>query len=451
MESIIVELIEKNKKNSRLSIADKDLFENSLFDELSKGKYDEEMEKTLCEGPADSTMKALALYLTSIETGDAYDFMKKFVNSNRIQENKGGASGTRMVFLVASLIENTKEQNKLLEFAFTTMVWFAYRKENGNLNKKVVDQIRNSIFPLFDNRESILDLQFIDKDKPWYRARDLFVEAMMNMEKTSFGRIQKVYEWLKSSGRNMGKYTEKYITQKVLEQTKQSKNDSASNDLIDKENNIKSNTYENEEKKISNQIQQPKQVQKSSDNTEIIDSDVKEQSHKEKTGVTQKENHSDKLMLEIVGVILAEYDSQKKLSTEVGSLTKKITEMQLQINKLLGKEEEQRTYIQELVTEKRNLIAENTSDENKIQELTEAVKKLEREIDDRKQFTDTVTRNREKQSEEQLNKLASKLRVDYRDYCDAKDIDMTIDLGENMREQLGAVFSILEKSGIKLS
>lgn len=62
-----------------------------------------------------------------------------------------------------------------------------------------------------------------------------------------------------------------------------------------------------------------------------------------------------------------------------------------------------------------------------------------------------MTRNREKQSEEQLNKLASKLRVDYRDFCDAKDIDMTIDLGENMREQLSAVFSILEKNGIKLS
>lgn len=81
-------------------------------------------------------MKALALYLTSIESGDANDYLKKLIYSNRLQENKGGASGTRMVFLVASLVDNIKEQNKLLEFAFTTMVWFAYKKENNGFNKK---------------------------------------------------------------------------------------------------------------------------------------------------------------------------------------------------------------------------------------------------------------------------------------------------------------------------
>jgi hypothetical protein len=73
---------------------------------------------------------------------------------------------------------------------------------------------------------------------------------------------------------------------------------------------------------------------------------------------------------------------------------------------------------------------------------------LQSEVKDQKQFSDTISRNREKKSEEFLNRLASKLKIDYQDYCDARDLDMTIDLGENMREQLGEIFSILKKNGI---
>lgn len=58
--------------------------------------------------------------------------------------------------------------------------------------KKVVEQIRNTIFPLFDTKDSIIDLHYIGKDKQFYKVRDLFIEAMLNLEKTSFGRVQKI-------------------------------------------------------------------------------------------------------------------------------------------------------------------------------------------------------------------------------------------------------------------
>ncbi len=453
MNNIMFELIEKNKKNSRISAADRELLENTLFDELSKGVYEDDIEKVLCEGPADSTMKALSLYLNSIEAGDANVYLRKLVFSNRIQENKGGASGTRMVFLVASLIDNVREQNKLIEFAFTTMVWFAYKKENDGFNKKVVEQIRNIIFPIFDTKDSIIDLHFIEKDKNWYRVRDLFIEAMLNLEKTSFGRVQKIYYWLKSSGRNMGKYTEEYVTKITLEQT-QNKHDDEINNNPEKKRNVVSSEQErlnpddagnacndsHGKELIDLQTERPNQ-QEISEPKKRIDTVL----------IKKEDDKKNRVISEIVSIVLAEYELHKSMREEIDTLSKEIADMQVQINKLLGREEQQRAYIQELVTEKRTLTAENTADEGEIKELTELVEKLKCEIDDRKQFTDTVARNREKQSEEQLNKLASKLRVDYRDFCDAKDIDMTIDLGENMREQLGAVFSILEKNGIKLS
>lgn len=49
-------------------------------------------------------MKALALYISSIEIGDANAYLKKFVCCDRIQVNKGGAAGARVVFLVAALV-----------------------------------------------------------------------------------------------------------------------------------------------------------------------------------------------------------------------------------------------------------------------------------------------------------------------------------------------------------
>lgn len=458
MNSIIFELIEKYKKNSRLSSADKELFENTIFDELSKGIYNDDTEKVLYEGPAELVMKAFAVYLTSIEKGDANDYLTKFMRSDRVQENKGGQTGTRLVILFGALVECSKEQNKLMENAFISMVFFSYKKDKNEINKKVVDQLRNTIFPLFDERDRIIDLKFIEKEKVWNKARDLFFEVMLNLEKTSFGRIQKIYYWLKSSNRNMGKYTEDYVTQITLAKTEKSyeiekketgKTESAVNtkESTTKVNNskvINEDNREEQEKKHVGNSETDKRVAEISDvPKKKIDLSVQED--------YKKNSESNRIVMEIVNVLLAEYESQKETRQAMLILTQKVNDMQAQINKLLSREEQQRTYIQELVTEKRSLTAENTEDERKIKKLTELVEKLKCEIDDRKQFTDTVARNREKQSEEQLNKLASKLRVDYRDFCDAKDIDMTIDLGENMREQLGAVFSILEKNGIKLS
>ena len=48
------------------------------------------------------------------------------------------------------------------------------------------------------------------------------------------------------------------------------------------------------------------------------------------------------------------------------------------------------------------------------------------------------------------NKLAEKLETDYRDYLDCVKLQMTADLGENMRIQLNNIFKILKDNGINL-
>ena len=49
-----------------------------------------------------------------------------------------------------------------------------------------------------------------------------------------------------------------------------------------------------------------------------------------------------------------------------------------------------------------------------------------------------------------MNIIASKLNIEYKDFLSAKEMAMTIDLGENMREQFNSVFRILEKNEVRL-
>jgi len=78
------------------------------------------------------------------------------------------------------------------------------------------------------------------------------------------------------------------------------------------------------------------------------------------------------------------------------------------------------------------------------------VKEKETEIEERAKLADMLSRDRTKQSEEVLKRLAAKLRVEYRDFLDAETLPMSSDLGENMRLQLKSVFDILKKNGLSL-
>jgi predicted nuclease with TOPRIM domain len=78
------------------------------------------------------------------------------------------------------------------------------------------------------------------------------------------------------------------------------------------------------------------------------------------------------------------------------------------------------------------------------------VKEKDTEIEERAKLADMLSRDRTKQSEEALKRLAAKLRVEYRDFLDAESLPMNADLGENMRLQLKSIFDILKKNGLSL-
>ena len=95
-------------------------------------------------------------------------------------------------------------------------------------------------------------------------------------------------------------------------------------------------------------------------------------------------------------------------------------------------------------------IAEIEELEKEKNELNLVLSAKEEEIQQRRQMMEALSRDREKQSDALVNRLASKLKIEYRDFRDAESLSMDSDLGENMREQLKNIFSILSEAGIQL-
>ena len=60
-------------------------------------------------------------------------------------------------------------------------------------------------------------------------------------------------------------------------------------------------------------------------------------------------------------------------------------------------------------------------------------------------------RNELKERKEAMNRIASGIKTYYDDMMMAKDVPMTEELGEILRDEILAVFDVLAKNGIKLN
>ena len=144
---------------------------------------------------------------------------------------------------------------------------------------------------------------------------------------------------------------------------------------------------------------------------------------------------------ESLAVATKEAEQQKKI---VVQLRKQISDLEAEKNKLTEMASLRETKIF-------TLTGELTSAKQTVEHLKLQIEQLERELQERMMMVEALSRDRAKQSDEAFNRLASKLRVEYRDFVDAVDIPMDSDLGENMREQLKNVFNILIKAGIAIN
>ena len=149
----------------------------------------------------------------------------------------------------------------------------------------------------------------------------------------------------------------------------------------------------------------------------------------------------------VATVVKAESTQQR---VKIDALTQALEGEQ---NKLQGANQ-QISDLQDIITELRKKLSATEGD---IFALRQAVKQRDAviaekdaEIAERVKMAEVLSRDRSKQADELLQKLASKIRIEYRDFVDALDVPMSCDLGENLRLQLQSIFDILEKGGMKI-
>lgn len=145
-------------------------------------------------------------------------------------------------------------------------------------------------------------------------------------------------------------------------------------------------------------------------------------------------------------VVKAESTQQR---VKIDALTQALEDEQ---NKLRGANQ-QIADQQDTITELRKKLSAAEGDifvlRQTVEQRDAVIAEKDAEIAERVKMAEVLSRDRSKQADESLQRLASKIRVEYRDFVDALDVPMSCDLGENLRLQLQSIFDILEKGGMK--
>ena len=148
----------------------------------------------------------------------------------------------------------------------------------------------------------------------------------------------------------------------------------------------------------------------------------------------------------VVSVVKSE-DVQQKIKIDALSVALETVQ-----NKLHGANQ-QIADLQDTITELRKKLSAAEGDifvlRQTVEQRDAVIAEKDAEIAERVKMAEVLSRDRSKQADESLQRLASKIRVEYRDFVDALDVPMSCDLGENLRLQLQSIFDILEKGGMK--
>ena len=458
-EVSVSDLIELYKEKKKLNMKYKNLYDRELSKEFTKGIFNEVIEKALCEGPMDYTMEHFAKYLAHSQKEISEKMLDSFLQCKKVKENKNGCSGMRIVELFRYLRQDKETDYDLINKTFCSILDYTCKNGTKEKNKKTYDAVRKNLLPMIQRNLEIISLKDLDNDV-WEQTKELFIQAAIEEKDRTV--LISIYNWLKKSDREMGKYTDMYI-KNMLDNSEKEKEDERANNGSNniKQNELKPNRTiikEKSEEKLSGKVELEETTEKNIDqqeekkNSDKINVPIQENQEKnsEKLSTQTKKESGKKILENIVQIEVKYAESLENINLEITQLKKQFNKV-LRDNEKFKKEHiKSEEVISDLEFEKIKLKENNKILNKTIEDLEEALQKQKEQIIDMNKFKETIIKNKEKEYEEQFNKLAAKLKLEYRDYCDAEDIEMTIDLGENMREQLGAVFSILERNGLDL-
>lgn len=452
MSEISKGLIQKFKRNSKLGKSDSEQLQGELFDMLVEYGVSDEVVETLLEGPVELMMDTFSQFVVEAENGRS--LFQQFLHSKRVHQNKNGLSGQKMVYLLNSFLSMQDSPPFFVEKALLALMSYSKKNNTEEYNRKVVDLVKNFFMTGDNSLLTKINLGFINNIKMWVKVRDFMMFCAFSNNKATATLKQKIYTWLNCSGFDMGRYTGDVVESLLKEPEKQEVVNSENNQQdAAKETDValgKTNTNHENDGKETNVVLDKANTDSENNGKETNVAPDNANTNQEKSNVREADVELYVFLKNIVQCINKQFQSIVYLKQELDALSKRTNEYLKVIEEDKAKLTDRQNRILDLNSTVHQLTLDLEGQKKVDADLRNKIVELQKEVSDRTQFAATIAKNRQMQSQEGLNKLAASLRLDYGDFCDAKDLEMSVDLGENMRAQLESVFSILKKHGIKL-
>lgn len=136
-------------------------------------------------------------------------------------------------------------------------------------------------------------------------------------------------------------------------------------------------------------------------------------------------------------------------------LNRRMADLNVENRELKRQKEADRKVLDNRNAENEEFKKANERFRSEVEELKKAKAEIEnellntkQELDGRVELSGMLEGDYRKKQEAFLNRLANEIRFEYEDFQNALNLEMTVDLGENMRLQLLNLFEILSKSGV---
>lgn len=420
--SSIDELITATKEKSSASEADRRKFEHAWLEIANKEGLSEEVILRLYRGFTIDASMPFYLYVQKTNADDAY---QKLLASKLFMENEAGRSFKLILDLLGLEIAKPTSSASLASLC-RSLPRVAYNKD-GNLygfagqsiNKCLVKRLANQACPGLE-----LDLEL----SPAEVAR---LASILNGPLKSLG--------MKSNIRSSERDT-------VIRLMKWMQNLSSSSDTA----SAACGDMEPHGSESSMAVQQPTDNQEYAAGTMQTvtqrDTDLAEGLNSKDGTMASPDTQS---MASVISFLHSYSEEHEKLASEVSMLRQQLEAEKsadehneadaLSLRAQLAEEKERVAGLEAAVSA---LTAEK-------EELDGQVVSLKKDSASAREMLSLMDRDHERQSNEQLKRLSSELRIEYQDFKDAEDLPMDVDLGENMRLQIQSIFKILRKHGLE--
>lgn len=187
----------------------------------------------------------------------------------------------------------------------------------------------------------------------------------------------------------------------------------------------------------------PEENDRTQNDLDVTDETNSDDSRRKVAALMHEVDDLHKKLMDVHNTLATAVDEKNRLHSAVQELQKKTIRLEEELAESKNSNLSKSSVINDMELERKVSV-------HRIEELEKLILEKDQEIEQRIELTEMLRRDRSKQSDESLKRIASKLKTYYIDYVDAKNLDMSIDLGENLRDQLSEVFRILISAGIPL-